>query len=71
MSIIFRFQILKHRLSKRNIVVARFHLLLTVDRRNPGTTWDVKNPVNNEDKLPMNWLAGFLNHQQYVTPFWK
>ncbi len=29
------------------------------------TTWDVWKPVNNGDIYHINWLAGFLNHQQY------
>ena len=29
------------------------------------TTWDIKKDlVNNRDKLPINWLAGFLNQEQ-------
>ena len=29
------------------------------------TTWDEKNPCKIWDKLPINWLARFLNNQQY------
>ena len=56
-----------------NLNFYHFHMFFshfwgdTVDGRNPAPPGMYKNPVNNViNYLSLNWLAGFLNHQQYV-----
>ena len=49
----------------RNVHTHTRFVQYTVDGRNLAPPGMYKNHVNNENIYHINWLAGFLNHQQY------